>query len=119
MAVLGTDAADDVALLQLQGGSAFKAVALGNSGQITVGDPVVAIGNALGLSGPETVTNGIISATGRAVTVGDESTGLTENLKGLFQTSAPINPGLGWPSGGRLGQVIGMNTAQASGTGSG
>ncbi len=70
VAVLGTDAADDVALLQLQGGSAFKAVALGNSGQITVGDPVVAIGNALGLSGPETVTNGIISATGRAVHCG-------------------------------------------------
>jgi S1-C subfamily serine protease len=120
VAVLGTDAADDVALLQLLGGSAFKTVALGNSGQITVGDPVVAIGNALGLSGPETVTNGIISATGRAVTVGDESTGLTENLRGLFQTSAPINPG---NSGGPLvdasGQVIGMNTAQASGTGSG
>ena len=50
-AVLGTDAEDDVALLQLEGGSNFSTVALGNSGVISVGDPVVAIGNALGLPG--------------------------------------------------------------------
>ncbi len=118
--VVGTDATDDVALLQMQGGADFRTVALGNSNAIAVGDPVVAIGNALGLSGPETVTNGIISATGRSVTVGDPSTGLTESLNGLFQTSAPINPG---NSGGPLvdasGKVIGMNTAQESSTGSG
>ena len=52
-AVLGTDAEDDVALLQLEGGSNFSTVALGNSGVISVGDPVVAIGNALGLPGPK------------------------------------------------------------------
>ncbi|HXW77930.1 MAG TPA: trypsin-like peptidase domain-containing protein [Acidimicrobiales bacterium] len=118
--VLGTDATDDVALLQMQGGSNFKTVALGDSGAIGVGDPVVAIGNALGLSGPETVTNGIISATGRSVTVGDPSTGLTESLNGLFQTSAPINPGnSGGPLVDAAGKVIGMNTAQESSTGSG
>ena len=48
--VLGTDATDDVALLQLEGATNLKTVALGNSGAIAVGDPVVAIGNALGLS---------------------------------------------------------------------
>jgi S1-C subfamily serine protease len=118
--VLGTDATDDVALLQMQGGLNFKTVVLGNSRAIAVGDPVVAIGNALGLSGPETVTNGIISATGRSVTVGDPSTGLTESLNGLFQTSAPINPGnSGGPLVDAAGKVIGMNTAQESSTSSG
>ena len=120
VAVLGTDAVNDVALLQLKGGGNFKTVSLGDSAAITVGDPVVAIGNALGLSGPETVTNGIISATGRSITVGDPNSGLTENLKDMFQSSAAINPG---NSGGPLvdsgGRVIGINTAEASGSGSG
>jgi S1-C subfamily serine protease len=119
-AVLGTDADDDVALLQINGGPNFKTVVLGNSNTITVGDPVVAIGNALGLPGPETVTNGIISATGRSITVGDPNSGLTENLKGMFQSSAAINPG---NSGGPLvdasGKVIGINTAEETGSGSG
>ena len=66
------------------------------------------------------MTNGIISATGRSITVGDPSTGLTENLNGLFQTSAPINPGnSGAPLVDAAGRVIGMNTAQESSTGSG
>jgi S1-C subfamily serine protease len=117
--VFGTDATDDVAVLKLNGG-VFRTVTLGNSSAIDVGEQVVAIGNALALPGSETVTNGIISATGRSVSVGDPSTGLTENLKGLFQTSAPINPGnSGGPLVDSAGQVIGMNTAQASSTSSG
>jgi S1-C subfamily serine protease len=119
-AVLGTDAEDDVALLQMKGGSSFKTVAVGDSAVITVGDPVVAIGNALGLPGPETVTNGIISATGRSITVGDPSSGLTEYLKDMFQSSAAINPGnSGGPLVDAAGKVIGMNTAEESGSGSG
>jgi S1-C subfamily serine protease len=118
--VLGTDVTQDVALLQLQGTNSFKTVTLGNSSAIAVGDQVVAIGNALALPGPETVTNGIISATKRSITVSDPSTGTTEDLKGVFQTSAPINPGnSGGPLVDSAGQVIGMNTAAASGTGSG
>jgi S1-C subfamily serine protease len=118
--VLGTDLHADVALLQLKAGPGFESVSVGNSNAITVGDPVVAIGNALGLPGPETVTNGIISATGRSITVGDPSSGATESLTNMFQSSAAINPG---NSGGPLvdanGQVIGMNTAEASGSGDG
>jgi S1-C subfamily serine protease len=117
--VLGTDATDDLALLKLNGGD-FRTVTIGNSSAIDVGDQVVAIGNALALSGSETVTNGIISATGRSVSIEDQSAGLTENLKGLFQTSAPINPGnSGGPLVDSAGQVIGINTAEASSTGSG
>ena len=117
--VLGTDATDDVALLKLDG-TDFRTVTIGDSSAIDVGDQVVAIGNTLALSGSETVTNGIISATGRSVSVEDQSTGLTENLKGLFQTSAPINPGnSGGPLVDSAGQVIGINTAQASSGGSG
>lgn len=111
---LGADPGDDVALLQLHDGSGFTTVTLGNSGAITVGDQVVAIGNALALSGPETVTSGTISATGREVTVSDTGTGLQENLKDLFQTTASIAPGnSGGPLVDAAGQVIGMNTASA------
>lgn len=118
--VLGTDSTDDVALLQVKGGPTFPTVKIGNSSDVGVGDSVVAIGNALGLSGPETVTSGIISATGRAIPVSDPSSGLTENLKDMFQSSAPINPGnSGGPLVDAAGQVIGMNTAEASGSGSG
>ncbi len=118
--VVGTDPTDDVALLQLHGGSVFKTVTIGDSSSIKVGDQVVAIGNALALPGQETVTSGIISATKRSITVSDPSTGLSENLSNLFQTSAAINPG---NSGGPLvdsdGHVIAMNTAVAASSGSG
>jgi S1-C subfamily serine protease len=120
VSVLGTDATDDVALLQLDGAANLKTVTLGDSAAIGVGDQVVAIGNALALPGQETVTNGIISAKDRSITVSDPATGLTEHLNGLFQTSAPINPGnSGGPLVDAAGQVIGMNTAQASGSGTG
>jgi S1-C subfamily serine protease len=114
---LGADPTADVALLKLADGSPFHTVTLGNSGSTKVGDEVVAIGNALALSGPETVTSGTISAVGRAVSVSDAGTGADEDLKDLFQTSAAIEPG---NSGGPLvnagGQVIGMNTASANST---
>jgi serine protease Do len=71
-----------------------------------VGDPVVAIGNALDLPGGPTVTEGIVSAVGRPLTGG------TENLYNLIQTDAAINPGnSGGPLVNAAGQVIGMNTA--------
>ncbi len=117
--VVGADPTDDVALLQLHGGTGFKTVAIGDSSKVTVGTQVVAIGNALALAGPETVTDGIISATSRSIPVGDPSTGATEYLKGVFQTTAPINPGnSGGPLLNSYAQVIGMNTAAASSSGS-
>jgi S1-C subfamily serine protease len=78
---------------------------------------VVAIGNALNLSGPLTVTGGAVSALNRSVSASDESSGVSESLSGLIQTDAPINPGnSGGPLVDAAGDVIGMNTAAANGT---
>ncbi|MGA2208430.1 MAG: trypsin-like peptidase domain-containing protein [Acidimicrobiales bacterium] len=115
--VLGTDTKQDVALVQLVGASGLSTVSIGNSSSLQVGDPVVAIGNALDLKGPPTVTQGIVSALGRSISASDEGTGVTENLSGLIQTDAPINPGnSGGPLVNAAGQVIGMDTAAASGS---
>jgi len=117
--VLGTDKTQDVALVQLVGASGLPTVSVGNSSTLQIGDPVVAIGNALDLQGPPTVTPGIVSALNRSIQASDASGTLTENLSGLIQTDAPIYPG---NSGGPLvdasGRVIGMNTAAATGSSS-
>jgi serine protease Do len=115
--VLGTDAAQDLALLQVEHVSNLPTVELGDSDAARVGDTVLAIGNALGLSGGLSVTEGIVSSTDRSLTAVSEVTGGSENLTGLIQTDAAINSG---NSGGPLvdssGQVIGMNTAVAEST---
>jgi putative serine protease PepD len=112
--LIGYDQTKDVALLKINSASSLSTVTFGNSAKAVVGDSVVAIGNALGLSaGTPTVTQGIVSALGRQVTAGGIGT-QTETLQNLIQTDAAINSG---NSGGPLidtaGQVIGMNTAVA------
>lgn len=106
----------DVAFLKIADtkGKKLDPVNLGNSDEMQVGDMVVAIGNALGQF-QNTVTSGIISGYGRNIEAsgGEEA---TESLQNLFQTDAAINQG---NSGGPLvnaeGQVIGINTAVATG----
>jgi serine protease Do len=106
----------DVAFLQIQDtkGKTLKPVTLGDSSAVKVGDPAVAIGNALGQF-QNTVTSGIISGYGRSIQASASDGSSSENLDDLFQTDAAINEG---NSGGPLvnldGQVIGMNTAVAS-----
>jgi putative serine protease PepD len=112
--LIGYDQTKDMALLKINGASNLPTVTFGNSAKAVVGDSVVAIGNALGLSaGTPTVTQGIVSALGRQVTAGGIGT-QTETLQNMIQTDAAINAG---NSGGPLidtaGQVIGMNTAVA------
>ena len=112
--LIGYDQTKDVALLKINNASSLPTVTFGNSAKAVVGDSVVAIGNALGLSaGTPTVTQGIVSALGRQVTAGGIGT-QTETLQNMIQTDAAINSG---NSGGPLidtaGQVIGMNTAVA------
>ncbi len=114
--LIDADPTNDVALLQITGASNLPTVSYGNSDNVQVGDAVVAIGNALGLSaGTPTVTQGIISAKGRTVQASDSSGNATETLTNMFQTDAAINPG---NSGGPLvdssAKVIGMNTAVAA-----
>jgi S1-C subfamily serine protease len=113
--LVGTDPTADIAVLKVAGLRGLPTITFGNSSAVAVGDPVVAIGNALGLGGNPTVTQGIISATGRTITASDETGSNEEVLHGLLQTDAPIAPG---NSGGPLvdasGQAIGMDTAAAS-----
>ena len=107
----------DVAFLKVtnDGGHKLVPAALGDSAKVQVGDPVVAIGNALGQF-QNTVTSGIISGFGRNVEASDAMGVGSESLDNLFQTDAAINEG---NSGGPLvnlnGQVIGINTAIAGG----
>ena len=116
--LIGTDPSFDVALLQVHARSPLRAVSLGDSSAIQVGEEVLAIGNALGLSeSTPSATEGIISAEGRSITAGGDNCAGTESLSGLLQTQAAINPGnSGGPLVNSAGQVIGMNTAAAAST---
>ncbi len=100
----------DLALIKIEATGLTPAV-IGDSTALQVGETVIAIGSPLGTF-TETVTRGILSATGRTITVRDEATGRPETLSDLLQTDAAINPG---NSGGPLldatGKVIGINTA--------
>jgi serine protease Do len=120
--VLGrTSASDtlDVAVLKItdRKGHKLVPVTIGDSSKMQVGDAVVAIGNALGQF-QNTVTSGIISGYGRTVQAGASNSDGSdaENLADLFQTDAAINEGnSGGPLVNSSGQVIGINTAIASG----
>ncbi|TFV71552.1 PDZ domain-containing protein [Blastococcus sp. CT_GayMR20] len=109
--LVGTDPASDLAVVRLDGAEGLTPATFADSSEVQVGDVAVAIGAPLGLS--NTVTDGIISATNRAVALGstaDDATAID-----ALQTDAAINPG---NSGGALvngaGEVIGINTAIAT-----
>ncbi len=109
--VVGTDPTSDLAVLRLDGASGLTPATFADSDEVQVGDLAVAIGAPLGLS--DTVTDGIVSATDRAVATGSAQGDAT--VLDALQTDAAINPG---NSGGALvdaaGEVIGINTAIAS-----
>ena len=116
--LIGTYPPDDLAVIRADDPSGLQPATFGDSDRAQAGDVVLAIGNPLGLSG--SVTEGIISATDRAVTEPAAAgpagqSGAAATLPGAIQTSAPINPG---NSGGALvstaGQVIGIPTLAAA-----
>ncbi|MFF9109207.1 S1C family serine protease [Streptomyces sp. NPDC014805] len=109
--VVGRDSGYDLAVVQVTGVKGLRPLPLGNSDNVRVGDPVVAIGAPFDLAG--TVTSGIISAKERPITAGGEKgDGSDVSYVDALQTDAPINPG---NSGGPLldgrGQVVGINSA--------
>ncbi|MBQ6593947.1 trypsin-like peptidase domain-containing protein [Candidatus Saccharibacteria bacterium] len=113
--VAAVDALNDIAFLKIKDVNNLPAATLGDSKTITVGQQVIAIGNALGQY-QNTVTSGIVSGTGRSVTATDSTGTLSEQLSDMIQTDVAINSG---NSGGPLvnvaGEVIGINTATGSG----
>ena len=113
--VVGYDKTQDVAVLQLQDASGLATVSLGNSGTVSTGQSVVAIGNAEGKGGQPSVVTGSVTALNQSITASDEGSSSSEQLTGMIETNAPIEPG---DSGGSLvnsaGQVIGMDTAAST-----
>ena len=107
--VIGKDTSIDIAVLKVNGGkNKLNPLPLGNSDDLKVGDPVIAIGNPFGLD--RTVTTGIVSALQRQITAPNGFT-----IKKVIQTDASINPG---NSGGPLldadGKVVGVNSQIAT-----
>ena len=112
--VVATDPLNDIAFLKIDGVSDLSAATLGDSKTITVGQQVIAIGNALG-EYQNTVTAGIISGTGRSVTASDGNGYNVETLTDMIQTDAAINSGnSGGPLVNATGEVIGINTATSA-----
>jgi putative serine protease PepD len=110
--VVGRDTSYDLAVLKIDVTNA-PALVLGNSDNVQVGDPVIAIGSPLGLQG--TVTSGIISAKNRPVTTSSDNTAGESSFIDALQTDAAINPGnSGGPLVDSAGAVIGVNSAIAS-----
>ena len=113
--VVGTDAKDDVAVLQLAGASGLSTVTPDTDG-ISVGDRVTAVGDANGTVDRLSAAGGTVLATGRTITTQDETTASGERLTGLVEISSDVVSG---DSGGATydsdGEVVAMTTAASNG----
>jgi S1-C subfamily serine protease len=116
--VLGYDATHDVAVIKLRGASGMTTAPLGNSDDVQVGDVVIGLGNAGGKGGAPIPADGKVTGLDKSITAEDSENGTSENLTGLIETDAGIQPG---DSGGALvskdGKVIGINTAGSTSNG--
>jgi len=113
--VVGYDKTQDVAVLQLQDASGLTTVSLGNSATVSTGQSVVAIGNAEGKGGQPSVATGSVTALNQSITASDDGSGSSEQLTGMIETNAPIEPGdSGGPLVNSAGQVVGMDTAAST-----
>ncbi|WP_214327083.1 S1C family serine protease [Nonomuraea sediminis] len=113
--IVGRDPGSDLAVVKPEETFGTPEITLGNSDQVVVGDPVIAIGSPLGLTG--TVTTGIVSSLNRPVIAGDESGTSNEEPAYIsaIQTDAAINPGnSGGPLVNARGEVVGVNSAIAT-----
>ena len=114
--VVGYDRTKDIAVLQLHNASGLQTATLGNSSNASVGEDVVGIGNAGGTGGTPSAAGGTVTALNQSITASDEGDGTSEQLSGLIETNADIQPG---DSGGALvdtsGDVLGVDTAASAG----
>ncbi|MGB5112176.1 MAG: S1C family serine protease [Mycobacterium sp.] len=110
--IIGYDRGRDIAVLQLRGTSRLPSAAIGDSGRIAIGEPVIAIGNARGSTSPLTRESGTVTALGRTISAEDALTGARTEMTGLFAIAAPVRAGdSGGPVVNGAGQVIGVTTA--------
>lgn len=111
--VVADDTQNDLAVVKVDAPTALPTIPIGDASALKVGQQVIAIGSPLGTF-TESVTSGILSATGRTIEVGSAGSRQTTTMSGLLQTDASINPG---NSGGPLlddsGAAIGVNAAAA------
>jgi S1-C subfamily serine protease len=114
--VVGYNRTKDIAVLQLHGASGLQTASIGNSSNVSVGEGVVGIGNAGGTGGTPSAVGGTVTALNQSITASDDGDGSSEQLTGLIETNADIQPG---DSGGSLvdtsGQVLGVDTAASAG----
>ena len=114
-AVVGTDPAHDVAVLQMKNASGLTTIPLGDSDTVQVGDEVVAIGNAGGQGGEPSVASGQVVDLHQQITASDQDGSNAETLTDLIQVDADVVPGdSGGPLANTSGQVVGMDTAASS-----
>jgi S1-C subfamily serine protease len=114
--IVGTDAGADIAVLQMEGATGLTAAPIGDSATVRPGTAVLAIGNQAGQGGSPAAQPGVISNLGRTIQAADGTSGFTETLHGMIQTTAKIEPGdSGGPLADSAGMVIGMDTAAGTG----
>ena len=114
--VVGYDRTKDIAVLQLHNASGLQTATLATSSNASVGQNVVGVGNAGGTGGTPSAAGGTVTALNQSITASDEGDGTSEQLSGLIETNADIQPG---DSGGALvntsGEVLGVDTAASAG----
>ncbi len=114
--VVGYDTSKDIAVVQLANASGLATAKLGDSSTATIGEAIVAVGNAGGAGNTPSTAGGSITRLNRSITAGNEIDGSSEKLSGLIEVDAEVQPG---DSGGPLvngsGEVVGVDTAASAG----
>ena len=110
--LVGYDRKRDIALVQLIGAAGLPVAPIGDINVLAPGEPVVALGNAMGSDAPLTREVGTLTGFGRTVEAEDTLTGTSDELNGLFEFAAPVRAGdSGGPVVSGAGQVVGVTTA--------
>lgn len=113
--VVGYDIAGDLAVLRLQGASGLETAPLGDSSTARVGEAISSFGNAGGLGGSPSRVSGKIVALNQTIIATDALTGSSEELSGLIESNAALEPGdSGGPLVGTDGRIVGIDTAGGS-----